>query len=199
MALGIRLEQLREEAAVASAASPPQITAPNLTAHDSPVRRLLRSHAARKALSAVACSAAMGWLLVVSITGIATNASLSQMLADGARTADDIEASSDGAPSHETQSATVDEVSAAGSPVSEIKRAILPFEIARKALREAIVSAPGLRLREQPTTQARVLEVLAEGTALSVAEGGIESDGFQWVPVQAAGELGGWVVTDGLE
>jgi hypothetical protein len=65
--------------------------------------------------------------------------------------------------------------------------------------RTGTVSASGLRLRELPTTQGRVLDTLAPGASVFVMDAMVEHDGMQWVPVRVTGDKLGWVASDGLE
>ncbi len=56
----------------------------------------------------------------------------------------------------------------------------------------------GLNLREQPTTYARVVGNVEEGTVLTVLEGPSESDGYVWWRLRAPDEVEGWGAADWL-
>lgn len=51
----------------------------------------------------------------------------------------------------------------------------------------------GLNLRETPGTQARIIEVLLPGAQVTVIEGSIPREGFDWWRIEAASGARGWV------
>jgi hypothetical protein len=170
---------------------------------------MLRSDTVRKVLSALACMVAFGWLVAVTGVGvIVMNASSSQRaeatkLPDPVPVAPALAAAP--APMSKIPDGIVSPMSVAPS-MPEAMTALAPSEptpvIASAppmTLRTATISASGLRLREQPTTQGRVLETLVGGAVVSVLDGATERDGLQWVPVRIAGDKLGWVASDGLE
>jgi cytoskeletal protein RodZ len=56
----------------------------------------------------------------------------------------------------------------------------------------------GLNLRQQPTTSARVVDSIKEGTELLVIEGPSESDGYVWWKLRAPDGTEGWGATNWL-
>lgn len=58
----------------------------------------------------------------------------------------------------------------------------------------------GVNMRREASTSAEIVQLLAEGTALSVVAGPTEADGFTWWQVKLAdGDLTGWVAAPFLQ
>jgi hypothetical protein len=65
-------------------------------------------------------------------------------------------------------------------------------------LTRAVVSGTSscLNVRETPSTSARVIGCIAEGTSLALGEGPLSADGMGWFKVSR--EAGGWVASEFL-
>jgi sortase (surface protein transpeptidase) len=62
----------------------------------------------------------------------------------------------------------------------------------------ATLNTDGANLRAEPTTSADVVEVLANGTAVSIIGGPEDADGYTWWQVELDGGASGWVASDFL-
>jgi hypothetical protein len=60
-------------------------------------------------------------------------------------------------------------------------------------------SGAGLNLRQQPSTYAKVMGNVKEGTVLTVLEGPSEADGYEWWRVRAPDGTEGWAAANWLE
>jgi hypothetical protein len=182
---------------------------------------VLRSDVAWKVVGVVACVAAFGWLVAVTGVGvIVMNASSSQRVEATKLSSEPPPVAAEPRvaelPGAALAITAPPEISAAPSmlepasaplaveppPAERAPSIASPPSVAsapQAAPRTATIAAGGLRLREQPSIQGRVLETLASGVVVSVMDGAAERDGLKWVPVRIADDRMGWVASDGLE
>jgi hypothetical protein len=84
-------------------------------------------------------------------------------------------------------------------PVLTPEASATPDEIAPGAIVTVTgTSGAGLNLRQQPSTYAKVMANVKEGTALTVLEGPSEADGYVWWMVRTPDGAEGWAAANWL-
>lgn len=63
---------------------------------------------------------------------------------------------------------------------------------------QATVTTGNVNLRSQPSTSSDVVQVLAEGTVVTITGGSQDADGYTWWPVRLEDGTEGWIVQDFL-